>query len=504
MNPMSSDIPLWLQPEGKQLEFKRDLSSPRNLLKTLVAFANSAGGKLVIGVNDARQIVGVADPLAEEERICNLIADGIAPRLIPNVELVSVGEATLLVVEVYPSSNRPHHLQALGEAQGTFQRLGSSNRQAGPDWIAQAHRSAAGQVFDEQPMPDLSVDDLDLPALTHWLGTSHKIDDKALQTLKLLRPEQGRLVPTQGAVLLFGKERHLHFPDAWVQCGRFRGRDKVEIFDQQDIHAHLPDAVAQIELFLKKHAYKTARFGAMQREDVWSIPLVILREAIVNALIHADYAQRGTPIRIAFFDDRIDIENPGYLLPGMTVADMLAGVSRIRNPVIARVFRELHLSEQWGSGVRRIFAMAQAQGLPTPSLTEIATGVRLSVMLTQVHTLDGAQGTHGVQGLRLAHEATENLSASEQVGAQVSEQVDAQVQQLLALCAQEPRTKQELLAALHLSNAYLNYKRHIVPVLESGLIAMTLPDKPQSRLQRYRLTPQGRALLATLQTQKKP
>ena len=504
MNPMSPDIPLWLQPEGKQLEFKRDLSSPRNLLKTLVAFANSAGGKLVIGVNDARQIVGVADPLAEEERICNLIADGIAPRLIPNVELVSVGEATLLVVEVYPSSNRPHHLQALGEAQGTFQRLGSSNRQAGPDWIAQAHRSAAGQVFDEQPMPDLSVDDLDLPALTHWLGTSHKIDDKALQTLKLLRPEQGRLVPTQGAVLLFGKERHLHFPDAWVQCGRFRGRDKVEIFDQQDIHAHLPDAVAQIELFLKKHAYKTARFGAMQREDVWSIPLVILREAIVNALIHADYAQRGTPIRIAFFDDRIDIENPGYLLPGMTVADMLAGVSRIRNPVIARVFRELHLSEQWGSGVRRIFAMAQAQGLPTPSLTEIATGVRLSVMLTQVHTLDGAQGTHGVQGRRLAHEATENLSASEQVGAQVSEQVDAQVQQLLALCAQEPRTKQELLAALHLSNAYLNYKRHIVPVLESGLIAMTLPDKPQSRLQRYRLTPQGRALLATLQTQKKP
>lgn len=494
---MNLDTPLWLQPEGKQLEFKRDLSSPRNLLKTLVAFANSAGGKLVVGVNDARQIVGVADPLAEEERICNLIADGIVPRLIPNVELISAGDATLLVVEVYPSNNRPHHLQALGEAQGTFQRLGSSNRQAGPDWIAQAHRSAAGQVFDEQPMPDLSADDLDLSALTRWLGASHHIDDKALQTLKLLRPEQGRLVPTQGAVLLFGKERHLHFPDAWVQCGRFRGRDKVEIFDQQDIHAHLPDTVAQIELFLKKHAYKTARFGAMQREDVWSIPLVMLREAIVNALIHADYAQRGTPIRIAFFDDRIDIENPGYLLPGMTVADMLAGVSRIRNPVIARVFRELHLSEQWGSGVRRIFAMAQAQGLPTPSLTEIATGVRLSVMLSQVHTLDGAQG--GPEQ-RLAHEATDNKPASEQVG----EQVGAQVQQLLSLCAQEPRTKQELLAALQLSNAYLNYKRHIVPVLDRGLIAMTLPDKPQSRLQRYRLTPQGRALLATLQTQENP
>ena len=79
------------QPEGKTLEFKRDLSSPRNVLKTLVAFANSAGGQLVIGVDDDRQVTGVADPLDEEERICNLIADSIAPRLVPNVELASIG-----------------------------------------------------------------------------------------------------------------------------------------------------------------------------------------------------------------------------------------------------------------------------------------------------------------------------------------------------------------------------------------------------------------------------
>ena len=73
------------QPEGKTLEFKRDLSSPKPLLKTLVAFANTAGGRLVIGVSDDRQITGVKDPLAEEERLCNLIADSIAPRLVPNV-----------------------------------------------------------------------------------------------------------------------------------------------------------------------------------------------------------------------------------------------------------------------------------------------------------------------------------------------------------------------------------------------------------------------------------
>ena len=81
------------QPEGKTLEFKRDLSSPRNVLKTLVAFANSAGGRLVIGVDDDRTLLGVTDPLDAEERLCNLIADSISPRLIPNVEMLSLGKS---------------------------------------------------------------------------------------------------------------------------------------------------------------------------------------------------------------------------------------------------------------------------------------------------------------------------------------------------------------------------------------------------------------------------
>ena len=102
--------PLLQQPEGKTLEFKRDLSSPQNALKTLVAFANSAGGKLVIGVDDARQVVGVADPLAEEERICNLIADAIAPRLLPNIELM--GRAGVGSLPQWGSSALPGQTRA--------------------------------------------------------------------------------------------------------------------------------------------------------------------------------------------------------------------------------------------------------------------------------------------------------------------------------------------------------------------------------------------------------
>ena len=88
-------------PEGKTLEFKRDLSSPRPMLKTLLAFANTAGGRLIVGMDDDRRVVGVEEPLDEEERICSLIADSIAPRLVPNVELVTLEGKTVLVVEVF-------------------------------------------------------------------------------------------------------------------------------------------------------------------------------------------------------------------------------------------------------------------------------------------------------------------------------------------------------------------------------------------------------------------
>ena len=394
--PASRHGPLTLQqPEGKTLEFKRDLSSPKPMLKTLVAFANSAGGRLVVGVTDDRQLVGVTDPLAEEERICNLIADNIEPHLLPNVELSTIDGQTVLVIEVFPSSARPHYLKQQGPEQGVYVRLGSTNRQADAALVAELRRNAAGIVFDEMSMVDLSVQDLDIEAATELFGDAHTLNEKTLLTLKLLRSEQGRLVPTQGAVLLFGKNREHHFPDAWIQCGRFRGTDKVDIFDQAEIHDHLPRAVDAIELFLKKHAFKSAEFSGMHRKDNWSIPLTMLREAIVNALVHADYSQRGTPIRIGFFDDRIDIESPGLLLPGMTIEDMKGGVSRIRNPVIARVFRELGLIEQWGSGMKRIFAEARKQGLPEPGITEIATGIRLTISLREPVPVADPKATTG-------------------------------------------------------------------------------------------------------------
>ncbi|MBK5941354.1 helix-turn-helix domain-containing protein [Halochromatium roseum] len=476
---LANDNPIALllqEPEGKRLEFKRDARSPRPWLKSIVAFANSAGGRLVFGVTDDRQVVGIENPLDEEERLANLIADSIAPRLVPNIEMTTVDAKTLLMIEVFLSGARPHFIKAEGMEGGTYVRLGSTNRQADAALIGELKRSVNGGSFDELPMPSLTLEDLDRAAIIQAFGTQRILDDQALLSLKLISHDQGRMVPTRGGILLFGKDRTQHFSDAWVQCGRFYGREKLDILDHAEIIAPLPQTVDQVILFLQKHAYRGADLSAIRRKDRWSIPLSILREAIINALVHGDYAQRGAPIRVVFLDNRIEIESPGILLPGLTIDEIKQGTSRIRNHVIARVFRELHLIEQWGTGVRRIFAEAKAEGLPEPIIEEIGMRLRLTIYLAVEHR---------------STRSGEHTAAQQEPGDQSRDQSRDQSVRVLQSLSDSELSASEIARSLDMPKKSGALKRAIKALLEEGMVEYTLPDKPNSRLQTYRLTEKG-------------
>lgn len=465
-------------PEGKTLEFKRNLSSPKNILKTLVAFANTAGGRLIIGLEDiSKDIIGVEDPLDEEERICNLIADSIKPRLVPNVELISIEDKTLLRVEVYPSGSRPHWLKKEGPNEGVYVRLGSTNRIADRELIAELKRSAEGIAFDEIPLPELSVDALDIEVARELFKDQRELSENELLTLKLLKQVQGRLVPTIGGMLLFGIEREERFSDAWIQCGRFSGTTKSVIFDHIEIHEHLPIAVERVIEFIKKHAMRGADFSQIRRRDVWSIPLTIVREAVINAIVHADYSQIGAPLRVAIYDDRVEIENPGILLPGMTVEDVKQGVSKIRNRVIARVFRELDLIEQWGSGFRRILDEAEEQNLPEPKIEEIGMRVRFTVYLAE----------------SMATEVSK--TSTEQVTEHVTEHVTEQVRSLLFCLKTKPLGRRDAMVCIGLNSRPTFVYDYLKPAIQAGFVEMTLPNSPKSPTQKYRLTSKGKVLL---------
>lgn len=470
-------------PESKTLEFKRDLSSPKNFLKTLTAFANSAGGRLIFGVADETHTpVGLESPLDDEERLCNMIADAIEPRLVPSIEMVSIEDKTLLVVEVFLSGSRPHFIKSEGP-QGVYVRLGSTNRRADRELIDELKRGVQGAVFDETPLPELTIDALDLDAARKLFEDTRALDEKSLLTLKLLKRDQGRTVPTIGGLLLFGKEeREMRFPDAWVQCGRFIGTDKADIFDHTEITDHLPVAAERVIEFLKKHAMRGADFSEIRRKDVWSIPLGIIREVVINAIAHADYAQIGAPIRVAFFDDRIEVENPGVLLPGLTIDDIRQGVSKLRNRVITRVLRELNLIEQWGSGIPRIFKEARELKLPEPNIEEIGTRFRFTVYLPENHR-SGPIQTPGAE------------QAAEQVTEQASEQVTGQVSRLLFSLKDQQLSTRELMDRLALKHRPTFLYDYLKPALENGLIEMTHPDAPRSPAQKYRLNPKGKRFI---------
>lgn len=367
-------------PEGKTLEFKRDLSSTRPVLRTIVAFANTAGGRLVFGVeNDPSEIVGVADPLGLEQRLANLVADSIRPQILPEIEVVPWRTLQLVVVHVHPSSLRPHHVTADGPERGTYVRLGSTNRQADEVLIAELGRRATSGTYDEEPVADLDANAIDQQAIRDSFAGRRELRPRDLESLGILIQNAGRAVPTVGGLILFGRDRLARLPDAWIQAGRFGGTDRSHLADRAELHDYPVRALDAAIGFVERTTRLGAEIGRLTRRDLPAIPPVALREALVNAVVHADYAQRGAPIRVAVFDDRLEIENPGILLPGLTIDDLRDGVSRLRNRVIGRVFKELGLIEQWGSGIGRMTAACVGAGLPKPEFAEV--GLRFRVTL---------------------------------------------------------------------------------------------------------------------------
>ncbi len=373
------------RPEGKTLEFKRDISAPEGVLKTMVAFANTAGGTLLIGVLDKTgHVCGVAEPLDLEERLASLISDHIVPTLVPEIEILHWRRTQVVAVQIHPSPTRPHYLKRLGAETGVLVRVGSTNRRADRELVDELRRFSRGEAYDEQPMPELSSEDLDFPAASELFGGLRRLARRDLEILRLMAGHQGRSVPTVGGMLLFGRDRDRHFPDAWIQTGRFAGSDRSRIVDSMEIHTLPVRAIEEAIGFIEKHYLHGAEIGAMRRKERWTLPPVAVREAVINAAVHTDYAQRGAPIRIAIFADRLEVENPGLLPFGLTVEDLPLGVSKLRNRVIGRVFHELGLVEQWGSGIQRMSSACRDMGLRPPLFEEIGSRFRLTLFTERV------------------------------------------------------------------------------------------------------------------------
>ena len=372
--------------EDKTLEFKLDLSSPDRVIATLVAFANSAGGTLLIGIKDGtRDVVGLPDPTDVEERLANLVADRISPALLVDISVAPWRTTYVVIAEVYPSQRRPHYVRQLGVERGTFVRIGSSNRVADDQLRVELARGL-GSSFDETPIIEASTDEVDAMYAGELLGRTGALSEAELLAIRALERSDSRLRPTVGGYLMFRRQQvSERLPDAWVHAGRFSGRDRTDIADSKRIDGRLFELVDRSMEFLDRSLDTALRLsGGAAHEAIRPLPMTALREAVVNAVVHADYRQQGGPIRVAVYSDRVEIENPGLLLPGLTIDDVYAGTSRLRNRMIGRVFAERGYIEQWGSGVKRMVNECQRAGKPCPEIEELAGRVRVTFRFAQV------------------------------------------------------------------------------------------------------------------------
>ncbi len=389
------------QPESKVLEFKSDLSSLDPILKTIVAFANTAGGILLIGLSPQGEILGVENVFKAEEKLANSVADSIHPAMLPEIEISTLNGKNILVVKVSYWKG-PFYLKKLGTPNGVYIRLGSTSRPAGPELLAEMQRTLLQPSFDEQPLPELFSDSLELQkAQEAFQRVGKDLDEHKLRSLGVLVQSGNRLAPSIGGLILFGKQeiRQRFLPDARVSCARFRGNDKTEIIDRYEVEGTILDAVNAVPKFILRNTRLAAKIQDIQRENIPEYPMTAIREVLINALAHCNYSITGSRIQIAIFNDRLEIQNPGMLPFGFTLEDLKEGVSRVRNRVIARVFNELDLMEEWGSGYKRITEVCVAGGYPEVSWQELGTSFRVTFYPHVATSLEPKESKTGIRDL---------------------------------------------------------------------------------------------------------
>lgn len=363
--------------ECKTLEFKENTHNIKGILKTIVAFANTAGGVILIGIKDkTKEIIGLSNPLKEEERLTSAINDSISPLIIPDIEFCSYRGRELLIIRVHHMAG-PFFIKKAGPTAGVYIRFGSTDRKADLQTINSLHLFASNKSFDEQPSLCGSINQDYLKTI--FMEVNKKPNQKQCEMLGIYANHSGKIIPSIGGVLLFSEKRTDVLPDSVIRCACFQGTSKAKILDAHDIYSPLPTSIDAIINFIERNSKKEFIIGKIRRTEILEYPPEAVREIILNALMHADYSMKGSQIQVALFSDRLEVTNPGGLPFGQTMKKALSGFSRLRNHVIGRVFRELQLVEQWGSGLQRIREICEKLGLKTPTFLEENNHFRVTI-----------------------------------------------------------------------------------------------------------------------------
>jgi len=363
------------QPEGKTLEFKKELPKNRqNLLKTVVAFANGAGGNIYVGVNDDRTVTGIKEePFDLEEKLSSIIYDSISP--IPNVffQTVAFEDKVIFIIRILPGANKPYYLKRLGPESGIFVRVGSTNRKADSQVASELKRQARNISLDQEIDPSFDCDILDRRLLEKFIelrGLKTKPTLDYFVKIKAAQRYDHMCHPTIGGVLLFCSALPDEYSYARFRVSRFKAENRADLINSTTINDGLLVMPEKIMDFVQLYMEKKIEISALRRKEEYDIPLPAIREGILNAICHRDYSITGSDNKLDIFSDRIEITSPGTLPLGITLQDLGDGISEVRNRLIVKIFREAGYVEQLGTGIMRIKEACRRNSLPEPRFEE--------------------------------------------------------------------------------------------------------------------------------------
>ena len=360
-------------------------------MKTVVAFANGNGGKIVFGIDDKTlEIVGMDEDniFKTLDAITNAISDSCEPRIRPDVTLQTVNDKTVIVVEILPGAMRPYYIKSEGMTEGTYMRVSGTTRPVEGYMLKELILEGQNRYFDSEPCGELQITDEDIQNFCKtmketaikntWQNSEKaKIKDITKNTLLswgILTEVQGEIFPTNAYALLTGQLRM----QPVIQCGLFKGKDRAYFADRKEFDGPIQNQVDAAYQYVLEKINMGMQIQGIYRQDVYELPTDSVRELIANAVAHRSYLEPGN-IQVAIFDDRLEVTSPGMLLNNVSIKKMMEGYSKPRNPAIANAFAYMKIIEKWGTGIPRIFRECRDYGLPDPELIDFDGDFRVNM-----------------------------------------------------------------------------------------------------------------------------
>lgn len=352
------------QGENAAVEFKALPLRPEALARETVAFANSAGGTILLGVADDGTVLGIDGSEQLEEWVMNIARTAVIPALTVTYETVAINATRVAVVGVPKGSDKPYQT-----GDKYLMRVGSTNRVATQAELMRLFQMSGVFHYDTLPVANAGINDLNMAALDSYFANygfefSKEADIARRQLLintDILAPSGE---PTIGGLLMFGINPSRYLPQAAIMFAHFNGLEiAAELIDRQEIIGTLPQQVDTAVAVMKNNLLRPSTIEGMKRKDTRQLPPdKVLREMVVNACVHRNYAIAGSRIRIFMFDDRIECISPGRLPNTVTVEKLRSGVSYASNPVLLKFMDNLRYIDRLGRGFPMIYREMQQIG----------------------------------------------------------------------------------------------------------------------------------------------